>query len=88
MENIMEIEHLSKSFGEVKAVPEPELSGRGGGAVRLPGRQWCGQVHYHQHYLRTASKGQRQRTNLRHGFRQKYGRCKAKPGAWYFKILC
>ena len=60
MENVISIQNLSKSFGNVKAVDDLSFPGEERGALRFSGGEWSGEEHDDLHHLRAAER-QRQR---------------------------
>ena len=60
MENVISIQNLSKSFGNVKAVDDLSFRVKRG-ALRFSGGEWSGEKHDDLHHLRAAEERQRQR---------------------------
>ena len=63
MKPIIQINHLSKSFGNVKAVQDLSFHVKTFELFCLSWYQWCRKIHYNQYHVRTTVKRQRQRCN-------------------------
>lgn len=63
MHDIIRIDHLSKRFGEVQAVQDLSFRVKEGELFAFLGVNGAGQIHHHQHPVRPAGQGWRQRGN-------------------------
>lgn len=61
MENVISIQNLSKSFGDVKAVDDLSFRVKRGELFAFLGGEWSGEKHDDLHHLRAAEERQRQR---------------------------
>ena len=65
MDKIIEISHLSKSYGDIKAVNDLSFSVYHGEIVCISRRKRRRKVHNHFNYVWADKKGQRKNSNLR-----------------------